>query len=160
MNLPDYNIRERLRDSPFPGELFHYTSAAALHAVLTTRTLHASDQNHLNDANEFQHTLDLVRESLRLRLLDTHLSFGLRTFIDRLDTGLNRIESHVFVFSLSEDPDLLSQWRGFVRPEVGFRLGLKVRRLSTWLKPLASSLAHASTILNCKRGLLKMLSSP
>lgn len=120
---------DRLLSPPFEGELFHYTSSEALLAILTHKTLWASDINYLNDVNELRHTLALARGYLGPPSLKAALASERSKLIDQLGRRLDNIRYHFFVFSLSEEPDLLSQWRGYCPTAGGYSIGFSARAL-------------------------------
>jgi hypothetical protein len=118
------------RPSPPPlRTLYHYTTQAGLVGILNSKTIWASEIRYLNDATEFRTALDAVSAELRARLNDLDSSEanarGERLF--REFTALE--ESSVFVLSLTEDGDDLSQWRAYGGMHSGFALGFDIDKL-------------------------------
>lgn len=118
-----------------PKTLFHYTSQAGLLGILHSRSVWATDIRFLNDSREYQ-----VIQSVATECIDRRLS-GTLTAADRhLLEKLRLIAEHslsltVFVFSLSEVGDQLSQWRGYCPDGNGFALGFDVNSLERVAQP-------------------------
>ena len=117
-----------------PSVLYHYTTATGLIGIMTSRRLWATDILYLNDASELDYTFDLFRQALtesplssRLRL--PALNMDPMEIIISAGTQVSKSVAHVCVASLCEDPDLLSQWRGYSHGTAGFAIGFKSREL-------------------------------
>lgn len=122
--------------------LYHYTSAAGLIGLLGTPTTRAtmwlSQIQYMNDHAEFYHAFELVRQvvlTLEQELPELPaLLLGLwgvphgpsENLAPVKGTVMHRLHS----FSLSRQPDLLSQWRGYA-PNGGYCIGYNVRDLRT-----------------------------
>jgi hypothetical protein len=109
--------------------LFHYTDANGLYGILKDKCLWATDFRFLNDKSEYVFGLGLVSAAL-----------GKRT--DPLSKILsemwNRTQEHLplltlYVASLCEEGDLLSQWRSYARLHDGYALAFNPDKLT--LKP-------------------------
>lgn len=105
-------------DSPYLNEipegidsLFHYTDAGGIIGMVQHKSLWLTNIHYLNDSEEYYYAFDLVK-----RILDEEYS-GL---VSMADLPRDRT-STVFSFSLSEESDLLSQWRGYC-PNGGFSI--------------------------------------
>lgn len=102
--------------------LFHYTSLAGLLGIVGSGSLWASDVRYLNDAAEFERAVSLLRDTLTTRL--RHENGPWNTFYGCLLERIGSAEHPpVFAASLSEDGDLLSQWRGYCPPGLGCSIG-------------------------------------
>jgi hypothetical protein len=133
-------LRELLRAS-VPNELYHYTSVAGLRGILTSRTAWATMAHFLNDAQEFLYALSIASERLRGREKQ-ETDQGRRAVVRDLAESLWQMErTHVCVFSLSENGDLLSQWRGYCPPNAGYSIGLRGASLRGILAPQVCVLA-------------------
>ncbi|WEZ84564.1 DUF2971 domain-containing protein [Rhizobium sp. 32-5/1] len=106
-------IRARMADVPAPPSLFHYTSAAGLIGVLEKNTLWFSNSMFLNDGSEsfwginvFEHVLD---EFLTLHDADA------RETGDKLKRWVRDAFNFFqpIVFCMSEEDNLLNQWRDY-----------------------------------------------
>ena len=106
-------------DGLAPGRvLYHYTSAAGLFGILERRVVFASDVFFLNDASE-------VRYAQRRMLARVRQYLGpdqpwLQELLEISEAKPGWLDD-VFVTSFCEDPDLLSQWRGYAAG--GFAIG-------------------------------------
>jgi hypothetical protein len=101
--------------------LYHYTSQAGLLGILKSRGVWATDTRFLNDATEIVHTLSVARGMANKMFMDDEYRAA---FGSLLGKALYEIENRaVFVTSLSEKPDLLSQWRGYCPGGAGVCVG-------------------------------------
>lgn len=126
-----------------PDYLYHYTSQTGLLGILginnSKPSLWMTDILYLNDSSEYIHTLDLVKKEVKEHINKLPLQKGLMNIkIDPEEEVNNmifdtyqRIESfcddirnderfHIYVFSLSEKENDLSQWRSYCPQEGGF----------------------------------------
>jgi hypothetical protein len=114
-------IKTILAERP-SATLFHYTSQAGLLGILKTRSFWASNIHYMNDASEFSYATQRVRAALQAALKDAQSPRA-----DVYATLLKQIGTvegaHVFAVSLSEEGDLLSQWRGYCPDGGGYSLG-------------------------------------
>jgi len=109
-----------------PWPLFHYSDSVALCGILKDRELWATHPLYLNDATELtlgeQIAQDVFNEfsgaakpgDERFALDSLAKSYAKRRASTRHD---------LFVVSLSEDGDMLSQWRGYAGNGGGFSIG-------------------------------------
>jgi hypothetical protein len=116
--------------------LFHYTNPAGLIGIIQHKCFWVSQIQFLNDAKEFVHGVDVARHEVHLRM--SNVNYAPTKELRALHEGMLRtLESsygaRTFVFSLSEEGDLLSQWRAYC-PEGGFSIGMngdQVHRVAT-----------------------------
>jgi hypothetical protein len=108
--------------------LYHYASTEAAISIIRSRTLRATSIHHMNDAREFKHALDVVRNQLRI-LRDEQLPTDTPFFeaFEETLTGYRGLNIHAFC--LSEHDDQLSQWRAYCRGG-GYALGFDPERLA------------------------------
>src|ERR1700730_9126099 len=98
--------------SPLPlRTLYHYTTQTGLLGILESKSIWASEIRFLNDATEFRTALEAVGAELSKQLteLDSGEGDARGEVIFRELTALE--EADVFVLSLTEKGDDLSQWR-------------------------------------------------
>jgi hypothetical protein len=101
--------------------LYHYTSADGLYGIVNNKTLWATQIQYLNDAKEFLHAVDLADfEVNRLKIKANGDEIVLFEEMHKRLRSSNGARS--FIFSLSEEPDLLSQWRAYCS-KGGFSIG-------------------------------------
>jgi hypothetical protein len=111
--------------------LYHYTGIGSLLGIVNNRSIWASHVYYLNDSKEILHACDVLGALLRKR--DDFVDRVEREFVQQFDDWLGtfrRDEFHVFVFSLSEVPSLLSQWRSYTPHGKGVSLGFSAAALN------------------------------
>jgi len=132
-----------------PQYLYHYTSQEGLLGILQTNKLWMTNILYLNDSSEFKHTLDFVKVELKNRL-DKISGTGISRFSilnencidERKYLIYNDLLSHynstysgqisdIYVFSLSQEKDDLSQWRGYCPKGVGFCIEFDNKKMSS-----------------------------
>ena len=110
--------------------LYHYTSADALIGMLGTYSRRAeiwmTQIQYLNDKAEWWETFDLLNQTARQ--LPYHSSSELRRLAEHMGKGELSSFGRTFVFSLTSEGDLLSQWRGYA-PAGGYSIGFKKKQL-------------------------------
>src|SRR5437764_13601949 len=137
--MSDSPLLDSLHSAAPPLQLYHYTSIEGLRGILTTRELWASAAQYLNDAKEFKLAIDIARGQLMgaSRRIGGSRSRLLLYYHEQLE----RLEHDaVCVFSLSEEGDLLSQWRGYCPPGGGYSVGLPGPTLKQHLRQHRCSL--------------------
>lgn len=109
--------------------LYHYTTQQGLLGIIDSRSIWASEIRFLNDATEFRTALEAVAAEIRTRVAEVDSGEGnargeaiLREFTALEDTN-------VFVLSLTEESDDLSQWRAYGGKHSGFALGFDIEKL-------------------------------
>ncbi|WP_342711431.1 DUF2971 domain-containing protein [Bradyrhizobium sp. B124] len=118
-----------------PMVLYHYTSAAALQGIISSRSLWVSDHRFLNDTTEFLYGWEIVWAALRRREADIDRASPLAWYIlDSFHQSNERERAHAFVGSLTSQGDLLSQWRGYNGGR-GFSIGFNAQ----WLQENADA---------------------
>ncbi|MGC4088674.1 MAG: DUF2971 domain-containing protein [Polyangiaceae bacterium] len=121
--------------------LYHYTRASTAVKILQDHALWASDVRCMNDTRELQHGVTLICEqadALRSRKGEHEL------FEDALKHP-NFTSVSVFAASLSEQSDVLSQWRAYGEDGAGYAIGFDAKLIhqlqpAEWDKPLAATL--------------------
>lgn len=123
--------------------LYHYTSFDSLCKIIgdwnlknwsadkNKMTVWATDIRYLNDATEFRYGFDIAKRIYH-RLSETDIvpniedSTKIRGFLKR--ASRDNLGSQTYTFSLSENGDLLSQWRAYC-PNGGVSIGFSERVL-------------------------------
>ncbi|HEX9947387.1 MAG TPA: DUF2971 domain-containing protein [Allosphingosinicella sp.] len=109
--------------SSVPSVLYHYTDAAGLMGMLKGGKVWATDYRFLNDKSEVGHSKAIIREILADRLKGSGSDDLKKLYAEILAyQDMDPVEDP-FLFSFSEDPDDLSQWRGYARDGQGFTIG-------------------------------------
>lgn len=107
-----------------PETLFHYTTREGLFGILSSFKIWASSSQFLNDASEFTYSTQLIAEiATDLKKSSTNwFEQQLLNHAVALHTS-DSLKRQVFVFSLSENGDLLSQWRAYGRNGNAYAMG-------------------------------------
>jgi hypothetical protein len=117
-------------DPDFPTVLYHYTTQVGLLGILESRYIWATKIQFMNDATEFRTAIETVATELRSRAPDPFDPSPEHARVDALFDQLSAVEStDVFVISLTEEGDQLSQWRAYSGRHSGFAIGFDVATL-------------------------------
>ena len=111
---------------PAPKLLYHYTTAAGLIGIIETGEIWATNVFYLNDQSEIRYGKDILDSFLEQRFPDNRASGeAITNFVGLLSGGPEALgdDMHAFVACFSEDPDSLSQWRGYANGTNGFAIG-------------------------------------
>lgn len=114
-------------DFTLPETLSHYTSAEGLIGIIKGNKLRASDIGFLNDISEFEYGRKMFKEAAEKYLKADPRFEKLLKDCDYYDSYLKY--SNIFVVSLSENNDRLSQWRGYAESGLGYSLSFETRRM-------------------------------
>jgi len=124
-----------------PKVLFHYTSAAAAAAILTSRQMWATDLLFTDDPTELTYAASVISIALDDAIAAVGDDTSRRTWLDsfrRLAKNRAR-ENSWYAISFCAHGDLLSQWRSYADSGGGFALGFSCNSLSTlraWILPI------------------------
>src|SRR6266487_1004171 len=116
-----------------PEKLYHYTSVEGIAGILRAKSVRATVVHYLNDAQEFRHAFGVAR-SVMANKVSISSNSDLAPLFAYLSDSLERIEHvRIAVFSLTEEGDLLSQWRGYCPPGGGYSVAFSPTFLRTFL---------------------------
>src|SRR5436190_12852489 len=103
-------------DDFLPETLYHYTSTAGLHGIISTGKLWASNYSFLNDSSELQYGRQIALEVLAERASQAtgKTRSLLRDVAHDFDVVAGVVDYYLTCFCRT--PDLLSQWRGYGMP--------------------------------------------
>lgn len=110
--------------------LYHYTSISGLMGMVADRAVWAGHAYYLNDTKEIVHAVDGITQKLK-QYIDP--LGGDDEFVEQLLEWLKSFRHnpyHIFVFSLSEERSLLSQWRSYTPHGKGVSLGFSAETLN------------------------------
>lgn len=100
-----------------PKRLFHYTSPAGLIGIANSKRLFATHVRFLNDAKELGHAVDVAR-----LVVENHLGSSAyagaynadeKDVLRQIGRYAGAASADIYVASLTEERDLLSQWRAY-----------------------------------------------
>ena len=145
IEVPEFLVAEKLGLKTRPEKnLCHYTTQEGLIGILQkTKVLYATDATYLNDSQEMAYAVTLARKYFKNkpRTAGSHTAQNTLNVLDQTETLVQKLP--VYVTSFSEEPDLLSQWRGYCPRGSGFALCIAPDRMSE----LAG--ADSWTLLKC-----------
>ena len=140
-------------EKDLPEHLYHYTSIDGLEGILTRRFLWASEIHFLNDTQEFKYSIDVLRKVISelrkknpIKSIQKALGPGLlpseqKEFLEAFYQSIEGdilfkifVRFPIYIFSLSERGDLLSQWRGYCPPGGGYSIGFPLKLLTKFLE--------------------------
>lgn len=110
-----------------PETLYHYTSLDALVSIVQSRRLRASSIRFLNDRSE---SLRLKEDVVGILRSEPTGSRGQKTVQTTIDLIESQPMQSLFVASLTEKADLLSQWRAYCPSGLGVSIGFSSDSLS------------------------------
>jgi hypothetical protein len=111
-----------------PESLYHYTSQQGLIGVVTKHVLWATDIRYLNDSSEYSYGEEIVKKVVSRRRKGAR--GDLKKFYEDFDAVEDMFsQTRFFITSLTENGNLLSQWRGYTPNGNGFSLGFSVEKL-------------------------------
>lgn len=122
--------------------LYHYTNIGALLGIVENRKLWASHAYYLNDSEEILYAVDQLVFVTSMLATGTNFNVQEKELLTRFPDWLQSFRHtpyHLFVFSLSEERSLLSQWRSYTTHGKGVSLGFD-----------AQTLEHIVTAGGCK----------
>jgi hypothetical protein len=93
--------------------LCHYTSQEGLIGILNRKFMYATDATYLNDSQEIVYAVNLAKRYFKEQWLSSHdrSARDMLNVLEQTETIVGNLP--VYVASFSEEPDLLSQWRGY-----------------------------------------------
>lgn len=117
-----------------PARLYHYTSQEGLLGILQDGKLHCSSAHYLSDAEEVIYAAELAAKRLKAFWPEFERRNPEIDDDEEMLRGIVRevqalLDSPLYVFSLSVDGNLLSQWRAYCPDEGGYALGFSSRHL-------------------------------
>jgi len=138
--------------------LYHYSSLDGLLGIVRTKSLWASNIYYFNDASEITYASDVLKKVILDSKVnaDENLGCFLDEFSNWLDTFRNTIHQF-FVFSLTEEGNLLSQWRGYTTKGKGVSIGFEPRGLVRKIENQGLKIVKCIYDISDQRGLAKEL---
>ena len=109
-----------------PSVLFHYTSIGSVMRMAKSRSIWASNVYYLNDSREVIHACEILDDELSPQLVFGDQSSTETKFCSQLSKWANQFRTthhSIFIFSLSQQSSLLSQWRSYTPHGKGVSIG-------------------------------------
>lgn len=151
-------------EEQIPEILYHYCSVDTFVKIVQNRTLRLSEIAKSNDSMECQWVeKEVVPPILRRELSRAFETFGVK-LDSKKETQLleetsrffcwpfgneidNQAKKFVFALCLSEEPDLLSQWRGYATDGYGVSVGFDTDLFRKFYNPSFSSLLNFQKVI-------------
>lgn len=106
-------------------QLCHYTSQNGLMGILKSKAMYATDAAYLNDSQEVIYAVNVAKKYFQKRRLKEQVEMN--DILEKTESLAASLP--VYVASFSEEPDLLSQWRGCCSEGSGFALCVSPERM-------------------------------
>lgn len=114
--------------------LYHYTDQNGFMGIVLNQELWASKIQYLNDEKEYRLALDLANSHLK-KLIKNSNDRALKTRLNYyLGVTKNIQNINICVCSLTENGDLLSQWRGYSRTLGGYSVGFNIYAIEPFIR--------------------------
>jgi len=110
---------------PFPNHLYHYTSAAGLIGILSSKSFWLTDLRYMNDMSELQYAQQVIERCISDKMNVPSLTEIQKEFLSRISRTYSPFGSGASIYSASfcENGNLLSQWRAYRGQGGGYALG-------------------------------------
>ncbi|KDC54000.1 DUF2971 domain-containing protein [Pseudoalteromonas sp. S3431] len=114
--------------------VYHYTSLDAFISIVNSRTFRFGDARTMNDYTEIEHNINLLLnlEKQKPELMEklNISNEGFNKGIENIQFFKKYIENHyIHIMSFSNNPDTLSQWRGYADSGKGICFGMNLSAL-------------------------------
>lgn len=120
-------IAEYVPETSRPPSLYHYTNAQGLLSIIKKGTFRFSDTRFLNDGSEVQYGLDVFCSSLREFMEDKPQINQERAELLKVSVCDRVRDYKSFVFCMSEEGNLLNQWRDYGKDAISYSLELNTK---------------------------------
>lgn len=114
--------------------LYHYTGIGSLMGIDKSNSLWASNIYYLNDSKEIVHACEVLGNVLKPRFVFGDKQNPENIFLKQFQAWVNDCKNtnfNIFIFSLSEEPSLLSQWRSYTPHGKGVSIGVSSETLTS-----------------------------
>jgi hypothetical protein len=106
--------------------VYHYTSLQAFLSIIDSQCLRATEISKLNDPQERKAGYKYVKKEARKRGIATNTIDLYQRIASSSRTALH--SDSVFVLSMSEKKDLLSQWSSYADNATGVAIGINTKK--------------------------------
>lgn len=113
--------------------LYHYTNQTGFLGIFTNKKLWATKIQYLNDDDEYYLAFKIAENYINAKLENESCSSTVIKMKSCLDSFKTLSSINVCVCSLSEQGDLLSQWRGYSSSIGGYSIGFNKESLENSL---------------------------
>jgi len=113
-----------------PNLLYHYCAVNSFYKIIESKKIHVSEALYTNDSAEIiwgKNKAGVIFQDIENQSKGQNLQPALRKMYDSYNLNLDC--GSPYIFCLSENGDLLSQWRSYAEDAAGFSIGLTVDTL-------------------------------
>jgi len=117
--------------------LYHYTGINSLMGIANSKHIWASHAYYMNDSEEIVHACTVLENVLRPRFAFGNPDELENIFLKQFQEWTNNCRTthyNIFVFSLSEQQSLLSQWRSYTPHGKGISIEFTEKTLNDMIK--------------------------
>ncbi len=133
IKLNSETLNDVLSTKP-PERLFHYSSPSGLVGMIKSRQVWATNISFLNDAKEIEHAVDYAKNAIENFEKKNNWTEDEIELLKEMHRNAGSAAKRIYIFSLTEERDLLSQWRAYCPSSGGYSIGIS----STQLQIMAS----------------------
>jgi hypothetical protein len=108
--------------------LYHYSSPGGLLGMMESKSIWMSNIRYQNDSEEYNHIFKVFKKVIE----EEYPGFDSKQYF-RSEDDRGAFVPPIFTFSLTENKDLLSQWRGYC-PKGGYSFGFNRDQLNVFIK--------------------------
>lgn len=130
-------------------KLYHYTDLNGLKGIVESQSLWATSLLFLNDSEELKHGMQCIRNALPKFNGDMPSTY-IDNVIKAMDRYGDKLSKNVYNISFCQEPELLSQWRGYSNTH-GVCLEFDLDNLLNTLDFECCNAFH-SEVIYCSRG--------
>jgi hypothetical protein len=120
--IEDYSKKSK---NSLKRNLYHYTSLDVLYKIIENREFWISNSEYSNDKEEKEFAIEIMSEQIEKVVKAHNISDDIK---EKIFKKIDEFESgDSYILCLSEDKDLLSQWRGYGDFGKGVSIGLNFK---------------------------------
>jgi hypothetical protein len=138
-------VSENICDNPsekLPDTLYHYCGIESFYGIVKSKEIWLSSADFTNDYTEGKVIAEGLKE--QLRACDN-------SFDRQLLSAVSNFPTRAFIACFSQEPDSLSQWRGYAAFGAGFAVGFSLKGLEEACEKLRSDLGAQLVTIDCIR---------
>jgi hypothetical protein len=110
--------------------LYHYCTATTFHSIVASKSIWLSSLSQFNDSMEGKLASEAVERLATSDKLDSETTKRIQDAVSRVENSVDGLG-----FCMSEEGDLLSQWRGYADDGAGVAIGFSMEYLDWMVAP-------------------------
>lgn len=128
----DYEIFSNIiKTEQTPSILYHYTNMSGLIGIISNKEIWMTNIKYCNDRKEYDYGRKYI---ISLLEKNKNVNSEENEICQRVKNIENKWRNIISVFSVSEEKDLLSQWRGYTNNGNGYSIGFDLSKYSDLTK--------------------------